>query len=46
MVTAIVLLQVEREKINAVAEVLSGMDGIAEVYSVSGPYDLVAMLRV
>ncbi len=45
MVTAIVLLQVERDRINAVAEELSGIDGIAEVYSVSGPYDLVAMLR-
>lgn len=46
MVTAIVLLQVEREKINSVAEALSELDGIAEVYSVSGPHDLVAVLRV
>ena len=46
MVTAIVLLQVERESINAVAEALSAIDGVAEVYSVSGPHDLVAMLRV
>ncbi len=46
MVTAIVLLQVEREGINAVAEALSAIDGVAEVYSVSGPHDLVAMLRV
>ena len=46
MVTAIVLLQVEREGINAVAVALSAIDGVAEVYSVSGPHDLVAMLRV
>ncbi len=46
MVTAIVLLNVERGEINAVAEKLVDIDGISEVYSVSGRYDLVAMIRV
>lgn len=46
MVTSIILLNVERTKINEVAETLAGMKGISEVYSVSGNYDLVAIVRV
>ena len=46
MVTAIVLLSLERKKINEVAEVLADIPGISEVYSVAGPYDLVAIVRV
>jgi len=46
MVTSIILLNVERTKINEVAETLAGMKGISEVYSVSGKYDLVAIVRV
>lgn len=46
MVTAIVLLNVERNKVNAVAEKLAGMKGISEVYSVAGEYDLAAVIRV
>jgi DNA-binding Lrp family transcriptional regulator len=46
MVTSIVLINTVRTKINEVAEKLSGMDGISEVYSVSGNYDLVAIIRV
>jgi DNA-binding Lrp family transcriptional regulator len=46
MVTAIVLLRVRRDLVNDVASQLSAMDGISEVYSVSGQYDLVAMVRV
>jgi DNA-binding Lrp family transcriptional regulator len=46
MVTAIVLLNVERGRINDVAEALAAVPGIAEVYSVAGRYDLVAVLRV
>ena len=46
MVTAIVLLNVERHKINAMAEQLADMHGISEVYSVSGNYDLIAIVRV
>jgi DNA-binding Lrp family transcriptional regulator len=46
MVTSIILMNVERTKINAVAEQLKAIPGISEVYSVSGNYDLVAIVRV
>ncbi|HSR36206.1 MAG TPA: Lrp/AsnC ligand binding domain-containing protein [Desulfurivibrionaceae bacterium] len=46
MVTSIILLNVERSQINAVAERLAETPGISEVYSVSGTYDLVAIARV
>jgi DNA-binding Lrp family transcriptional regulator len=46
MVTAIILLTVERTRINEVAEKLASMEEISEVYSVSGNYDLVAIVRV
>lgn len=46
MVTSIILLNTERTKINEVAEKLAEMEGISEVYSVSGKYDLIAVVRV
>ncbi len=46
MVTAIVLLNVERNQVNDVAQKLLEMNGITEVYSVGGRYDLVAIIRV
>ena len=46
MVNAVILLVVEKNKINEVAERLVEMDGITEVYSVAGQYDLVAIARV
>jgi DNA-binding Lrp family transcriptional regulator len=46
MVNAIVLLNAERDKVNDVAEALADIKGISEVYSVSGRYDLVAIIRV
>ncbi|MDR3631918.1 MAG: Lrp/AsnC ligand binding domain-containing protein [Desulfocapsaceae bacterium] len=46
MVTSIILMNVERLKINEVASTLADMDGISEVYSVSGNYDLVAIARL
>ncbi|HAJ37366.1 MAG TPA: AsnC family transcriptional regulator, partial [Chloroflexi bacterium] len=46
MVSAVVLLKCERNKINSVAETLAGISGISEVFSVAGVYDLVAILRV
>ena len=45
MVNAIVLLKVKSDRINQVAEELSAHDGISEVYSVAGQYDLVAIIR-
>ncbi len=46
MVSAIVLLNVDRDKVNAVAGKLADMKGISEVYSVAGQFDLVAIIRV
>jgi DNA-binding Lrp family transcriptional regulator len=46
MVSAVVLLNVERNQINEVAERLAAIEGISEVHSVAGRYDLVAILRV
>jgi DNA-binding Lrp family transcriptional regulator len=46
MVTTVVLMNIRHDKINAVAEALAGMDGISEVYSVGGRYDLVTIIRV
>ena len=45
MVTAIVLMKVERKKVNDIAAQLSGISGVTEVYSVSGRYDLIALVR-
>jgi DNA-binding Lrp family transcriptional regulator len=46
MVSAVVLITVERGRVNEVAGQLAELDGITEVYSVGGRYDLVAVLRV
>jgi DNA-binding Lrp family transcriptional regulator len=46
MITSIILLNVERSKINEVAEQIASIAGISEVYSVTGSYDLVAIARV
>ena len=46
MVTAVILLKVARDRITEIAEALAGMEGISEVFSVSGRYDLVAIARV
>jgi len=46
MITAIVLIQGERDKLPETAEALVDIPGVAEVYSVAGDYDLVAIVRV
>ena len=45
MVNAIVLLKVDKARINAVAEEIASFDGVAEVYSVAGQYDLVVNIH-
>jgi DNA-binding Lrp family transcriptional regulator len=45
MVTAIVLCKVRRDRINEVTQALADMDGVAEVYSVAGDWDVVAIIR-
>ncbi|MDJ0957831.1 MAG: Lrp/AsnC ligand binding domain-containing protein [Arenicellales bacterium] len=46
MVTSIILINAERTQINEVAEQLADIGSISEVYSVSGRYDLIAIVRV
>ncbi len=46
MVTAIIIMKVARERINDTAQELSDIEGISEVFSVSGRYDLIAIARV
>jgi DNA-binding Lrp family transcriptional regulator len=46
MVSAVILLMVEKDKVNEVAEKLVDLEGVTEVYSVAGQYDLVAIARV
>jgi DNA-binding Lrp family transcriptional regulator len=46
MITAFVLIQVARGQVGALAQTLADLPGVAEVYSVSGPHDLVAIARV
>ena len=46
MITALVLINVQRAKVNETAEALLEIEGVSEVYSVTGEYDLVAVLRL
>ncbi len=46
MVTAITFMNVERGLINDVAQQLVEIEGISEVYSVGGRFDLIAIIRV
>lgn len=46
MVHAFVLLKAEPARIAALASALTEIDGVAEVYSVAGDVDLVAIVRV
>ncbi len=45
MVNAIVLIRASRQAINDLAGKLLEIKGVAEVYSVAGEWDLVAMVR-
>ncbi|MBI1377640.1 MAG: Lrp/AsnC family transcriptional regulator [Frankiales bacterium] len=46
MVTALVFIRTELHAVNDVAETVAGIDGVSEVYSVTGDLDLVALVRV
>lgn len=46
MVTAIVLMAIARGKVLEVATALLDLPSVNEVYSVAGPFDLVAVIRV
>jgi DNA-binding Lrp family transcriptional regulator len=45
-VNAIVLITVERGQINQVAQKIIDIDGVSDVFSIAGRYDLAAVLRV
>jgi DNA-binding Lrp family transcriptional regulator len=46
MVTAIVMITAEVDQIPEVAEVIAQLPGVTEVYSTTGDFDLVAIVRV
>jgi len=46
VITALVLMNVEPGRVRSLAEELLAIDGVTECYSVAGPYDLVAVVRV
>lgn len=46
MVSAIVLINAQRGEVNETAQRLLDIAGVTEVYSVTGEYDLVALVRV
>ncbi len=46
MITAFVMLTIAPGHVKSLAENLLEIDGIAEVYSVAGPFDLIAVARV
>lgn len=46
MISAVVLIEAEPAKVADLAEQLVELDRVSEVYSVTGEYDLVAMVRV
>ena len=46
MITAIVFVKADVARIPEVAEAIAAIDGISEVYSVTGQIDLIALVRV
>ncbi|MBA2638839.1 MAG: Lrp/AsnC ligand binding domain-containing protein [Nocardioidaceae bacterium] len=46
MITAVVFVKADVARIPEVAEQIAGLDGVSEVYSVTGHIDLIAMVRV
>lgn len=46
MITAIVLIKTSVDRIPEIAESIAALDSVSEVFSVTGTYDLIAMVRV
>jgi DNA-binding Lrp family transcriptional regulator len=46
LVTAVVLVTTESERVAEAAQAMLKIEGVTEVYSVTGPYDLVVMVRI
>jgi DNA-binding Lrp family transcriptional regulator len=45
-VHAVVLIQCDIDEISEAAQAIADLDGVSEVYSVAGEFDLVAVVRV
>ena len=45
-VHAVVLIQCEVDEISEAAQAIADLDGVSEVYSVAGEFDLIAIVRV
>jgi DNA-binding Lrp family transcriptional regulator len=46
MVTAVVLIKAQTDKVPELAQKMADLEGVTEVFSVAGQYDLVALVRV
>jgi DNA-binding Lrp family transcriptional regulator len=46
MVTALVLIKAATDKVPELAQTMAELEGVTEVFSVAGQYDLVALVRV
>ncbi len=46
MITAIVLIEADRDQYSKLGRVLAEVEGVAEAYSVTGGWDFVAIVRV
>lgn len=46
MLTAFVLIKCEAQRISEVAQVVAELPNVAEVYSVTGEFDIIALLRI
>ncbi|HVP01440.1 MAG TPA: Lrp/AsnC ligand binding domain-containing protein [Solirubrobacteraceae bacterium] len=46
MITAIVLIEADRDVMTTLGGELADIDGVAEAYSVTGEWDFVALVRV
>ena len=46
MITAIVFIVAEVARLSETAAAIADLDGVSEVYSVTGDHDLIAMVRV
>ncbi|CAM5565983.1 MULTISPECIES: Lrp/AsnC family transcriptional regulator [Actinomycetes] len=46
MITSIVLIKTDVDRIPEIAEQIAAIEGVSEVYSVTGAHDLIAMVRV
>lgn len=46
MFVALVMIRCRPEKVSAASRTIAGFDGVSEVYSLTGEWDLVAVIRV